>query len=105
MTPELIASLVDPSLMTAIAGGLLGGGFIGGIAVWRKSGPEADQIVAKTLIEVNEFLRKELALRDEEIEKLRKRLKDLRKDFNALEDEFHKVIEKRLNSPPPAPEN
>ncbi len=82
---------IDPTVISAVSGALLGGGLLGGYAVYRKAGPEADQIVAKTLIEVNEYLRKELELRDKEIDKLRKRLAQLRKDFNTLEEEFHKL--------------
>lgn len=90
---------IDPAIVTAIAGGVLSGGLIGALAIWRKSGPEAEQIVAATLIEVNEHLRKELALRDEEIERLRKRLNELRRDFDALEAEFHKLSRGRTPQP------
>lgn len=97
---SFILAALDPSILTAGIAAVLGGGFAGGVAVWRKAGPEADQIVAKTLIEVNEHLRKELALRDEEIDRLRKRLRELRRDFDALEDEFHKLARKKTDPSP-----
>lgn len=81
---------VDPAF-TAIIGALLGGGIIQAIVRYRKAGPEIDQVVSKTLIEVNEYLRKELELRDAEIDKLRRRLADLRRDFNALEKDFREM--------------
>jgi len=87
----VILGAIDPTFITAVAGAILSGGLIGALAIYRKAGPEAEQIVAQTLIEVNEHLRKELALRDEEIERLRKRLNELRRDFDALEAEFHKL--------------
>jgi predicted nuclease with TOPRIM domain len=90
---------VDPAF-TAIVGVLLGGGAIQAIVHYRKAGPEIDQVVSQTLITVNEHLRKELELRDVEIERLRKRLADLRKDFNALEDEFRELSSRTRTHPP-----
>ncbi|HEY3435083.1 MAG TPA: hypothetical protein VGK41_05475 [Solirubrobacterales bacterium] len=86
----IVLAAVDPAF-TAIVGAVLGGGIIQAIVRYRKAGPEIDQVVSKTLIEVNEHLRKELELRDNEIDRLRKRLADLRRDFNALEDEFREL--------------
>lgn len=65
-------------------------------------GAKADQIAADTLIKVNEELRRELGRRDkewreeierrdEEIKRLRDKLATLRRDFDALEDEFKRV--------------
>lgn len=97
----MILAAIDPALVSTVVAGLLSGGLIVAVAIWRKSGPEAEQIVAATLIEVNEHLRKELALRDEEIERLRKRLNELRRDFDALEAEFHQLSR---NRPPGIPQ-
>jgi uncharacterized protein YlxW (UPF0749 family) len=97
----MILAAIDPTIITAMAAAILGGGFLTGIAIWRKSGPEAEQIVAATLIQVNEHLRKELELRDEEIERLRKRLTQLRADFNTLEDEFRALAQRTRSMPPP----
>lgn len=87
----MIFAAVDPGLVTTLAGALLAGGGGGALYAYRKAKPEAEAITSATLIEVNEFLRKELRSRDEEIEALRKRLADLRRDFDALEAEFQKI--------------
>jgi phage shock protein A len=84
-------AVLDPGVISAIAAALLGGGGIGAVAVWRKAGTEAESIAAKTLIEVNQFLRQELETRDKEIKKLRERLAALRRDFDALEAEFQEL--------------
>lgn len=95
----ILIAAIDPTLVTALAGAVLSGGLVGALAIWRKAGPEAEQIVAATLIQVNEHLRKELALRDEEIEGLRKRMSELRRDFDLLEVEFHKLSTGPVRSP------
>jgi predicted nuclease with TOPRIM domain len=92
-----------------IAAAFLGAGGVSGIFNVAKINKErgeldakTDQIAADTLIKVNEELRRELARRDkewgeeiqrrdEEIKRLRDRLAALRKDFDALEDEFQKL--------------
>ncbi len=113
--PVLLAAL-DPTIVTAIAGAILSGGLLGAAAMFRKSGPEADQIVAKTLIEVNEYLRKELDERDKkwaaeverrdkeidrlqgEIGRLRDRLKEVQDDLQRVESELSQVT--RGSAPP-----
>jgi predicted nuclease with TOPRIM domain len=90
---------IDATGAAAIAAALLGAGGIGGVLSFRKAGKEAENIAAKTLIEVNEELRRELARRDEEIERLRSKLTKLRRDFDALEAEFRQLAGQR----PPHP--
>jgi predicted nuclease with TOPRIM domain len=85
-------TVIDGTGAAALAAALLGAGGIGGVVAYRKVGKEAEQIAAQTLIEVNQELRRELARRDEEIEKLRAKLLKLRKDFDALEEEFRKLV-------------
>lgn len=94
-----IAEISGP-VIAAIAAGMLSGGLVSAVANWRKSGPEADQIVSRTLIEVNEHLRQELELRDREIDRLRRRLSTLRKDFDALAEELQKLSERETPSAP-----
>ena len=85
MIPLAALAVLDPGIIAAAVAGMLGGGLVGAAAAWRKAGPEADQIVSETLIEVNEHLRQELTLRDTEIDKLRGCLCKLRTDLDALE--------------------
>lgn len=82
---------IDPGLVGILVTAVIGSGGLGAYGAYRKAKPEAEAITASTLIEVNEFLRKELKQRDDEIESLRSRLSKLRADFDALEAEFHKV--------------
>jgi hypothetical protein len=62
---DLIYAEIDPSIFAGVVTALLGGGALGAYAAWRKAGPEAESIAAKTLIAVNSELRAELARRDE----------------------------------------
>ena len=64
MTPQVIALL----------GLLLGGGFLGAIVTFRKAGAESASIATKTLIAVNEELRRDLTRRDTELAILRERV-------------------------------
>ena len=64
MTPEI----------TALLGVILGGGFVSGIAAFRKAGAESSSAATQSLIAVNEELRRELSRRDAELAKLRERL-------------------------------
>lgn len=64
MTPEVVG----------LMGALLGGGFIGAVAAFRKAGAESSSVATQSLIAVNEELRRELARRDSELAKLRERL-------------------------------
>lgn len=109
---------IDPGLVTAIVVALLGGGLLGGIAILRKSGPEAEQIVAETLIKVNEHLRTELERRDkewqdqvdrrdreitrlrDEVNRLRERLSEVQEDLQKVETELTRVSEGTPPRPP-----
>lgn len=66
MSPELVA----------ILGVVLGGGFAGSIAVFRKAGPESAAIATETLIKVNEELRRELNWLNDEVKRLRSALEN-----------------------------
>jgi predicted RNase H-like nuclease (RuvC/YqgF family) len=77
---------LDPIASAAIAA-LLGGGLIGSVVAARKAGPEAESIAARTLIEVNEELRKELDRRDKLIDALERRLTHMREEIEGLERE------------------
>lgn len=108
---------IDLTGISVLAAAFLGAGGVVGIFNLRKInkerdqiGAKADQIAADTLIKVNEELRRELKRRDEtlgervgelraeiaerdrKIEQLRVRYDALKRDFDALEVEFHKVI-------------
>lgn len=72
-----VTGAIDPSVLAVAVSTILGGGIIFAIAAYRKAGPEADAIAAKTLILVNEELRKELGRRDQEIARLTRRVSDL----------------------------
>jgi uncharacterized protein HemX len=105
---ELVGT-IDLSGAGLIAAAFLGAGGVSGIFNVLKINKErgqldakTDQIAADTLIKVNEELRRELERRDkelraeikrrdEEIGRLKARLTALRKDFDALEAEFHKL--------------
>lgn len=101
-----LAVALDPTLVTMIVGVILGGGGLTAYAVARKAGPEADQIVAATLIEVNKHLREELALRDKEIEhlrdevtRLRERLREVQDDLSRVETELTRVSQRTATQP------
>lgn len=61
MTPAVVGLL----------GILLGGGFIGGVAAFRRAGSESNAIATESLIKVNEELRRELARLNDEVARLR----------------------------------
>lgn len=93
---------IDATAVAAVVAALLGGGFIAAIAAWRKAGPEAEAIAAKTLIQVNDELRKELSRRaeestlqlrqrDEQISALRERVAVLEQHEAAYADEIAKL--------------
>jgi chromosome segregation ATPase len=75
---------IDTPGVAALAAAILGTGGISALLTLRKAGREAENIAAKTLIEVNEELRRELARRDEEIESLRKKLAEVRAELVAV---------------------
>jgi peptidoglycan hydrolase CwlO-like protein len=105
----MIVAAIDPGLVTAVAAALLGGGLLAGIGILRKSGPEAEKIVADTLIQVNQHLREELERRDkeweeqverrdreierlrQEVNRLRGRLDGVQKDLERVETELGRV--------------
>ena len=64
MSPELLSLL----------GVILGGGFVGGVAAFRKAGTESSAIATETLIKVNEELRKEITRLSDEVKHLREAL-------------------------------
>lgn len=70
-----------------IVSGILGGGALAAIAAVRKAGPESESIAARTLIEVNNELRKELDRRDKIINSLEERLSFMRETIEGLEQE------------------
>lgn len=72
--PLLPLAGIDPGLFAAFVAAVLGAGGLGSILAFRKADKEADEIAARTLIAVNEELRRELERRDEEIATLRGRV-------------------------------
>lgn len=78
---ELDAGLVG--VVTTI----LGGGLVYAYVAFKKAGPETEGIAARTLIEVNDDLRKELDRRDRTIDLLEKRLSHMREEIEILEQE------------------
>jgi flagellar motility protein MotE (MotC chaperone) len=75
----------DASTLGVMVAALLGGGLLAGFAAYKRAGPESEAIAARTLIQVNEELRKELSrralehaqelkFRDEQIAALRERV-------------------------------
>lgn len=91
---DLLASL-DPTVLGALVTALLGGSLVAAIAAYRKAGPEAEAIAARTLIQVNDELRKELSRRAAEhaVELAQ------RDDAIATLRERVAVLEARLNNP------
>lgn len=93
---------MDLSAFSLLIAALLGGSGIGAVAVLRKAKAESENIAAKTLIEVNAELRKELARRDAEIKRqydeivrlrgeisnLQTKLSAVQKDLGTLERQF-----------------
>jgi phage shock protein A len=83
----MIIAALDPAL-TAVAGAILTGGPIYAWISYRKAGPETESIAARTLIEVNEDLRKELDRKNKAIGSLEKRLEHMRAEMDALQQEL-----------------
>lgn len=82
---------IDPGLFAAFITAILGAGGLGSFVAFRKAGKEADEIAARTLIAVNDELRKELKRRDEDIAAMRRlhaeEIAALRKRIVDLETE------------------
>lgn len=70
----LVLATIDPSTFALLVAAILGTGGISGLVAYRKTGSESESIAARTLIAVNDELRKELARRDSEIVQLRERV-------------------------------
>lgn len=101
----MLIAAIDPGLFVAFVAAVLGAGGIGSIVAFRKAGKEADEIAARTLIAVNDELRKELRRRDDELSALRGRVSEaesqleakerevaeLRRRLGDLEDEVHRA--------------
>jgi peptidoglycan hydrolase CwlO-like protein len=115
----VIYGAIDPVVVTAIVAALLGGGWLGGLAIFRKAGPEAKQVVADTLIQVNQHLREELERRDkdwqtqidrrdkeinhlrDEVKRLRNRLSEVQDDLQRVETELTEIGQStRVPAPP-----
>jgi phage shock protein A len=90
-----VASL-DPA-WTALAGAILTGGPVYAAVSYKKAGPENESLAARTLIEVNEELRKELDRRDRIIDSLEKRMGHMRREIESLE---HDIAALRTSSIP-----
>lgn len=73
---------------SGLAGGLgaLGGGLLGALASWRKSGPESESIAVTTLKGVIEELRQELDRKEAEIGTMRTKLDKLDHHLTLLAD-------------------
>lgn len=82
----LIAA-VEPSVLSAIVVAILGGGGVGAFLAYRKTGAEAESIAARTLIEVNEELRTELARSREELGRARSEVEHARNEIAQLRAE------------------
>jgi hypothetical protein len=85
----------DPA--TAILIAILGGGFLTGLAVYRKATPEAESIAVTTSLQLVTALRSEMALREQEfndrlrekdrqIATLQRRLNEVEGKVKTLED-------------------
>jgi phage shock protein A len=83
----MIFGELDPAL-TGLAGVVLSGGALGALVAFRKAGPENESLIARTLIEVNEELRKELDRKDKIICSLEKRMEHMRKEMESLEHDI-----------------
>ena len=83
----MIFGAIDGELIAPLATLILGGGLVKGIIDYRKAGPESESIAARTLIEVNEELRRELERRDKIISSLEERLSFMRETIEGLEQE------------------
>lgn len=78
---------IDP-LASAAVTAILGGGGFTAWRVARTAGRESESIAARTLIEVNEELRKELDRKDRIIDQLEKRMAHMRKEMESLEQDI-----------------
>ena len=78
---------VDPLVSAAVTAILSGGGFTAW-RVARTASRESESIAARTLIEVNEELRKELDRKDRIIDQLEKRMAHMRKEMESLEHDI-----------------
>lgn len=72
-----LVGAVDTNVLTGLVVAILGGGGVAAILSYRKTGAEAEQIAANTLIAVNGELRSELARCHAEIAALRERIATL----------------------------
>lgn len=75
---------MDSGLAGAI--GVAGGGAIGALASWRKSGPESESIAVTTLKSVIEELRNELDRKEVEMGVMRTKLDKLDHHLSLLAD-------------------
>lgn len=80
--------MVDLSIPAAVGGALLGGG---GVAAWRKAGPEAESVVIQTMTGVLAELRLELDRKDNELAILLERLDTLRTRLDEAQDLLEKI--------------
>ena len=80
--------MVDLSIPAAIGGAVLGGG---GVAAWRKAGPEAESVVIQTMTGVLAELRLELDRKDNELAVLLERLDILRSRLDEAQDLLEKI--------------
>lgn len=82
---------MDVDGITALAAALLGASGVGAVAALRKAGKEAENIATKTLIEVNDELRRELARRDQEIKRQYEEIVRLRGEITSLQAKLSSV--------------
>jgi hypothetical protein len=101
-----VIAAIDPTPLIAAA--TLSVGAVGSVLTYRKVKAEAESIAARTLIEVNEDLRKELtrreiafkaelARRDAEITRLNAEVERLRESLSVLQRDFEAVAERLQN--------
>ena len=105
---SVLYAAIETGPLIAIVVTLIAAGVLGGAAAFRKAGRESQSIAARTLIEVNEHLREEVArvrksfeqeltLKQNEIDELREEVGRLRgkcEDLvRSLDDLEHKLAE------------